>query len=180
MTRLLQYLIIACGFVVIGSTLLPVNVGHRGAIATVCLSNLKQIGTGIMIYEADFDDRMPPRDAWIDATYPYTKRLEAFHCPNLEGSPWGYAFNGALDRKRFAAPLTVIHNSKHEQIFTGEAASTPLVYDSVTLLKNASDLVTSLPAVPRHRRNNIVYADGHAKAMLSTDTQQSNPPKASQ
>lgn len=125
----------------------------RAAPASVCLSNLKQISLGSIMYANDFDDRFPHRDRWMDETKDYVKVEDIFHEPVLQKPKadkriYGYAFNGALSQAK--AP--------------GDPATVPLNYDSVNLIRNASDLVTSLPAAGRHGgKNNIVYADGHAK-----------------
>lgn len=116
---------------------------------STCLSMVKQASLALILYQNDADDRFPRRDFWIDAAYPYARSWALFHCPTAAGS-WGYAFNGALDRARTP----------------GRAEAVPMVYDSVNPAKNASDLVASLPAVPRHVRNSVDYADGHAKSVV--------------
>lgn len=121
---------------------------RRTAYRVPCLSHVKQTVLASELYESDFD-RFPSRDAWVDMSYPYTKSWEVFHCPSFEGTAWGYAFNRRLSEA--AMPV--------------EAAKTPLLYDSVNPVKNASDLVASLPTVPRHTSNVMGYADGHAKAL---------------
>ncbi|RYG26908.1 hypothetical protein EON82_01450 [bacterium] len=120
-----------------------------------CLSGLKQSSVAMLMYLSDWDDRFPKRDEWLDILYPYTKRWEVFHCPQAQGTQWGYAFNAALDRAK--------------QTKLKDPATAPMLYDSVNPIKNASDLVTSLPAIPRHSRNFMGYVDGHAKGSFSTD-----------
>lgn len=107
----------------------------------------------MMIYCGDYDDRFPRRDEWTDVLYPYSKRWEVFHCPKATKGTWGYAFNGALDRIK--------------QRKLNDPGMVPMLYDSVNPIKNASDLVTSLPAVPRHGTNCMAYTDGHARALAS-------------
>ena len=127
---------------------------HRGSPATACLSNLKQLGLGLLMYSNDENDRFPPRDLWADAIVPYTKNPDLFYDPALrkeeEKGPYAYAFNGALSlAKTPPKPETV-----------------PMVYDSVVPLRNASDLFKSLPYPGRHKgRDNVAYADGHAKSI---------------
>lgn len=122
------------------------KIPYRGPM---CLSNVKHMATALKMYQTDFEDHFPPRDRWIDASLPYTRDPSIFRCPQMMNS-WGYAFNGALDRRRMpAAPSRV-----------------PLVYDSVAPVKNASDLFKSLPATSRHHgKNNVGYADGHTAAV---------------
>lgn len=120
-----------------------------------CLSNLKQSSLALLMYASDENDRFPPRDHWMDASYPYTKSELVWHCPVLPKGVYGYAFNAALDR------------AKIPKVPEG----TPLLYDSVDPVRNASDLCASLPLPGRHGNpkeggaNNVAYADGHAKSV---------------
>lgn len=149
--RLVTLLGIMLGGLLLAAILFPVFATTGRPYRSPCLSNVKQLSVGMIIY-GDDNDAFPPRDQWVDATYPYTKSWELYRCPLVAKGSWGYAFNGALDSK---SPKKV------------KAAETvPMIYDSVNLLKNASDLVKSLPAKPRHTRNIIGYADGHARAEI--------------
>ena len=126
----------------------PVNMG------TACLSNLRQLGIGLLIYSSDENDRFPPRDLWADAIVPYTKNPDLVFDPALrkgdDKGPYAYAFNGALS------------SAKTPQ----KPEAVPLVYDSVVPVRNASDLFKSLPYPGRHDgRDNVAYADGGAKSI---------------
>jgi len=147
----LQVLLIALVVLVVALVLWPVSIdGHMNVPKIVCLSNLKQLALGLTMCSDDCDGSLPNRDAWMDLIEPYTKRPQIEHCSVVK-SPglYGYALNASIDRlSKVSNPVT-----------------TPLVYDSVNLARNASDLVTSLPNPGRHKgANNIAYADGHAKS----------------
>ena len=117
-----------------------------------CLSNVKHTALGLIQYSADADDRLPLRDLWMDATLPYMKSETQWHCPSVPKGAYGYAFNAALS---LAKPPK-------------DPMSTPMVYDSLNPIRNASDLVTSLPKPGRHGgKNSVAYADGHAKRVES-------------
>lgn len=48
------------------------------------MSNMKQIGLGIMQYLQDYDERyMPEHEEWVDAVQPYIKSEQIFRCPSL-------------------------------------------------------------------------------------------------
>lgn len=153
MKRVVEWILGILCVLVIAAIMFPVFAsGHPVSHRTPCLSSLKQSSTAMLIYRADADGGFPDRDEWVDVLYPYTKRWEVFHCPKVLKTPWGYAFNGALSRtneKDLRAPDTV-----------------PMLYDSANPMKNASDLYTSPPTVPRHERNCVSYADGHARALV--------------
>ena len=127
--------------------------------ATTCFSNVKQSSLALMIYASDENDRFPPRDAWMDASYPYMKTETHWHCPSLPKGVYGYAFSGAL--------------SCASQVKLPNPAGTPLLYDSVNPIRNASDRCASLPLPGRHGRkedggrNTAGYADGHAKGIAA-------------
>jgi len=112
-----------------------------------CLSNLKQLGLALMEYGDDHDGKPPPRDFWMDAIWDYTKNEKILHCDKVQGAGlYGYALNAGV--KSFGVP---------------SADKTPLVYDSVNLARNASDLVASLPDPGRHNGCDYAcYLDGHA------------------
>jgi prepilin-type processing-associated H-X9-DG protein len=116
------------------------------------MSNLKQQAMAHLLYAGDHDERFAQRDYWVDAIAPYVKRPEVFHDPEVPKGSYGYAFNSSLDQaKQPKSPEKV-----------------PLVYDSVNPIRNASDPFSSLPVGGRHpkekpNRNNVAYADGHAK-----------------
>ena len=127
---------------------------HRGSPTISCLSNLKQLGLGFLMYSVDESDRFPPRDPWADAIVPYTKNPDLLFDPALrekdDKGPYAYAFNGALSLAKTPR--------KPEAV--------PLVYDSVVSVRNASDLFKSLPYPGwHHGRDNVAYADGHAKSI---------------
>ena len=153
MKRGVEWFLGILGVLVIAMIVFPIVApAKHGPRRSPCLSNLKQSSVAMLMYLSDEDERFPPRDGWIDASYPYVKNWATYHCPQVLGTQWGYAFNGALDRaneKKLKFPERV-----------------PMLYDSVNPIKNASDLVTSLPVVPRHRRNFMSYADGHARGLV--------------
>ncbi len=139
-----------------------------------CLSNVKQIATGLQMYAQDYDEHLPPASGWMDTTKAFTakgstKEKDVFRCPAAAlkvPDAYGYAYSTALAGK----PLGKV----------GKPADAPMVYDSTNLTRSASDAVTTLPSPGRHhgRRgrpgglglggpaNNVIgYADGHAKTV---------------
>jgi prepilin-type processing-associated H-X9-DG protein len=145
-----------CGLIVVGIVFFPpVGHGREEAKKSACLSSMKNHATAAIIYLSDYDDRFPNRDNWIDATYPYAmKGWYSVVCPEVykEHNPqlFGYCFNAKLSNAK--APK--------------DATTTPLIFDSVNLARNASGGLDSLPNPGRHEgMNNIAYADGHAKSV---------------
>lgn len=97
--------IMAC--VILGAVLYPLFVTPRTRSRHSCLSNLKQLEIGILMYAEDNDERMLPANVWEDVTFPYTKTRQIYTCPDIKGylldqkrdansEISGYAFNSLL------------------------------------------------------------------------------------
>ena len=67
---LIELLLVVAIIAILMSILLPsVSKARAVAMASVCLSNEKQMGIGVSMYENDFDSRFPPRNHNIHAIY---------------------------------------------------------------------------------------------------------------
>jgi prepilin-type processing-associated H-X9-DG protein len=142
--------------IVLPGMLCPSLPPRQIAARTRCISNIKQLALSATMYTADYDDRFPLRDNWMDSTKEYRKGDDMLRCPTFafdEKAPknlYGYAMNQAISG---AKPPPNI-------------ANVPLIFDSVNLARNASGTLDSLPNPGRHGGQNVIgYADGHAKAV---------------
>ena len=100
---LIELLVVIAIIAILAAILFPVFAQARDqARQTTCLSNLKQLGTGLMMYAQDHDETLPswpftgknsvistnPRfpdwgySLWADAVMPYVKNRGVFACPN--------------------------------------------------------------------------------------------------
>jgi prepilin-type N-terminal cleavage/methylation domain-containing protein/prepilin-type processing-associated H-X9-DG protein len=91
---LIELLVVIAIIAILAAILFPVfaKAKERGN-QSACLSNLRQIGIGIMNYAQDFDGIMPavqyhnvPRGTlpgWENDAYRYVKNWNVFHCPAL-------------------------------------------------------------------------------------------------
>ncbi len=96
---LIELLVVIAIIAILAAILFPVFARAReNARRTSCLSNLKQIGLGMMQYVQDYDE-MYPNAYYTDATgtnfwwmilQPYTKSSQLFYCPSTP-------FNGEAD-----------------------------------------------------------------------------------
>jgi len=133
-------------------------------VTAICISKLGTVAKAQLLYAADHDDRLPPANSWIDATWRYAGKKDpgeltesVFKCPAValqrDGS-YGYAFNSELDSK----PLSSIADS----------SGTPMVFDSKALFRNASGPpVAAYPDEGRHNGGKdivVAYANGSVKA----------------
>jgi prepilin-type N-terminal cleavage/methylation domain-containing protein/prepilin-type processing-associated H-X9-DG protein len=107
---LIELLVVIAIIAILAAILFPVFAQAREkARQTTCLSNQRQIGTGMMMYVQDYDGRYPifsfancgpGYDAiWTNEILPYTKNERIFVCPNIQppysttngarqGGPW--------------------------------------------------------------------------------------------
>jgi prepilin-type processing-associated H-X9-DG protein len=151
--------LVVAGALIAAILLYPLYVSAPRDPGRPCLSAVRQLALASLMYTADHDDRFMDRDQWMDAIEPYHKTPDLARCPEVplphsDARPhvYGYAFNSRLS----SAPPP-----PEESL-----ATTPLVYDSNNLSRNASDPFTSLPIPNRHRRgNNVGYTDGHAASV---------------
>ncbi len=97
---LIELLVVVAIIAVLVAILLPaLNSARSSAKATVCLSNLRQIGVAMEYYKTEYSgyfaptvkttshfhwynvDAWPPRGRWIHYLEPYTKTYSVFNCP---------------------------------------------------------------------------------------------------
>jgi prepilin-type N-terminal cleavage/methylation domain-containing protein/prepilin-type processing-associated H-X9-DG protein len=100
---LIELLVVIAIIAILAAILFPVFAQARDqARQTTCLSNMKQLGTGLMMYAQDYDEVLPawpfrggagglfsdPRfgvwsySTWVNALMPYVKNTNVFACPN--------------------------------------------------------------------------------------------------
>ncbi len=125
---LIELLVVIAIIAILAAILFPVFAQARDkARQTACLSNMKQIGTAMLIYSQDFDEAMmshyygvfdednthgpgsPDQSyQWMDAVQPYAKTTAIFTCPSQDeyldpkeviAGDYGYSRMGPGDAK---------------------------------------------------------------------------------
>ena len=91
---LIELLVVIAIIAILAAILFPVFARAReNARRTSCLSNLKQIGLGVLQYTQDYDERYPMRyyggagarerpNSWRRQIFPYVKSSQLFACPS--------------------------------------------------------------------------------------------------
>lgn len=111
---LIELLVVIAIIAILAAILFPVFAQARErARMAACLSNLKQIGTGTMMYVQDYDEKFPNTKAWgrmwteewipnpnnpdslrylPDLVTPYVKNKDVWFCPTVgkDGRPFGF------------------------------------------------------------------------------------------
>jgi hypothetical protein len=117
-----------------------------------CPAKLKSLSTAFAIYGSDHNEHLPLSRTWIDALWPCTRSDIYFDASDIpEGSRYGYAMSSRLSGARLdRLPNRGAH---------------PLLYDSTSLYRNATDAITSLPVPGRHNGvNHVLYDDGRIES----------------
>lgn len=116
---LIELLVVIAIIAILAAILFPVFARAReNARRASCMSNLKQIGLGIMQYTQDYDEQYPMAGielggdywwtAWPSRVQPYVKSLQVFACPDDSAAGkvngWGtgisYASNTYINNYR--------------------------------------------------------------------------------
>lgn len=107
---LIELLVVIAIIAILAAILFPVFARAReNARRASCLSNLKQIGLGIMMYTQDYDEHLPSskannggdvrggiRQGWENYTEPYIKSTQVLQCPSDSRAAsvgWSYGYN---------------------------------------------------------------------------------------
>ena len=95
---LIELLVVIAIIAILAAILFPVFAQAREkARQASCLSNMKQMGLGVMMYVNDYDESFPPGNIravsgfgsaqlvnWKGLTYPYVKNKNIYECPNTK------------------------------------------------------------------------------------------------
>ncbi len=106
---LIELLVVIAIIAILAAILFPVFARAREkARQTSCLSQLKQLGTAMIMYTNDYDERYPlnggdlaraqspieiPLNYWVGALFPYVKNANIYECPS-DASPNVYTIGG--------------------------------------------------------------------------------------
>ncbi|MBM3458756.1 MAG: DUF1559 domain-containing protein [Armatimonadetes bacterium] len=121
---LIELLVVIAIIAILAAILFPVFAQAREkARQAACMSNVKQIGLGVMMYSQDYDEKLPilgvlaeGRGRWMWQVNPYVKNRQVFTCPHTplnayDGSQWtdrtGYGWAEHIWAKNQGNRLTV-------------------------------------------------------------------------
>lgn len=188
---LIELLVVIAIIAILAAILFPVFARAREkARQTSCLSNLKQIGLGALMYAQDYDEILPSGArqeavAWYDIIQPYIKNKQIFVCPSWKSGGtniWGDTHLGYGINPCMLCPHWCPHPDWPPLAQIQRPSEILFLADSVTWLAcgwlvgwanvcgAACDATLQVDANTRHNGgSNVLYVDGHAKWHRSTD-----------
>ena len=105
---LIELLVVIAIIAILAAILFPVFAQAREKARSIsCLSNLKQIGTGWMMYVQDYDETIPEGWSAVSGGFhnlvqPYMKSHKIVECPSAQTRGWSYTYNDLLNYKSLA------------------------------------------------------------------------------
>ena len=195
---LIELLVVIAIIAILAAILFPAFAKARESARRIsCVSNLKQIGTGIMQYTQEYDEKLPTYDdgtvSYPEMLKPYLQDFGVYKCPSniqtidLQKTPSGivnnhYVPNGGLPStdvthaggarpmsKLLAAALSDI-KAPSQCILIGENADTNTLTECFYELRKGD---ADAPMFQGHLgTTNFLFADGHVKSMRPTLTVQ--------
>ena len=183
---LIELLVVIAIIAILAAILFPVFARAREkARQSSCLSNVKQLMLGVLMYVQDYDERLipgagwlnpdtPPYRYWHDVLTPYLKNTQILTCPSETttiGYGWNYEEFGyyiGAHGTGWATALAEI-DKPAETILIGDNAdgsNSPYLYKSI---------LANHPT--RHNEGgNMGLCDGHAKWYKATNLTPANGP----
>ncbi len=130
----------------------PDLLAMRPSYSSSCISNIKQLNLGMLMYALDYDEHLPVPDTWNEELTPYVKYEQVYRCP--------------------AEPVKVVPSYGMNRLLGGlnpdnlvSPDKTVLLFDSLPG-KDRFGGRGLLPDPPRHDNYQIIgFVDGHAKAI---------------
>jgi prepilin-type processing-associated H-X9-DG protein len=153
----------------------PVQAGHGHSPTTECLSQIKQLMTGTLIYSSDNDDRFPPyytfngkENEFKGATLPYIKNPDIYRCPRLKDDPES-VHKVMLYSHSLSLKERIVDYDKGKRMLEisykdGNAAKIPYLRDIFVNPQDTHDFRS-----PHGEGFSVTYLDGHAKIVKEFD-----------
>ena len=187
---LIELLVVIAIIAILAAILFPVFARAREkARQTSCLSNVKQIGTALLMYVQDYDEVMPiylistgrgetdlpdigyDYIAWQDLLHPYMMNWQVYICPS------GGSYRGTARAAHGAYGGNYAFVFSHQTSWTYSLGEFERPAETYAVVEARSYITRYDPGIPssggghwgqvesRHNdQNNVLFLDGHAKS----------------
>jgi prepilin-type N-terminal cleavage/methylation domain-containing protein/prepilin-type processing-associated H-X9-DG protein len=188
---LIELLVVIAIIAILAAILFPVFARAREkARQTSCLSNMKQLGLGVVMYAQDYDEIIPGWKIsgacgganvwpWRHVVMPYIRNTQLFICPgsgwqgfptcthyhplvNAQPIPTSYALNDCHDGGGGANQLRLADIVRPAELFLIGEAPHNLWRPVLRTSPTDYGCANNYPAV-HNEGINVAYCDGHAK-----------------
>ena len=143
---LIELLVVIAIIAILAAILFPVFARAReNARRSSCMSNLKQIGLGVMMYVQDYDEKYPLYEFinvapssylfWTDTIQPYTKSTQVLICPSGSAASMNSVLYG-----NYGASSNIINGGGVGMATITSPASTYMILDTGQWTINPSQL----------------------------------------
>jgi len=189
---LIELLVVIAIIAILAAILFPVFARAREkARQTSCLSNVKQIGTALMMYVQDYDEAMPQYlvpsgrslqpdlpdigydyTAWQDRLHPYMMNWQVYICP----SGGGYRGTPRAIHGSYGGNYNYVFSHWSNWVYALSDFERPA--ETFAVVEAISYITRYDPGIPassggywgqvesRHSdQNNVLFLDGHAKSL---------------
>ncbi len=182
---LIELLVVIAIIAILAAILFPVFARAREkARQTSCLSNVKSLVLGALMYAQDHDEVLPFAhsygDWWYESLEPYLKNTQILTCPSKRAYPIGYAWNyngcGYQPGTTWSPTRTgAIYDGCTLGIYLSPGPSQTIMLADNWVGGSSSQRLYLYRQIDRRegRHNgtdNYGFVDGHAKALAPTST----------
>jgi len=201
---LIELLVVVAIISILAAILFPVFARAReNARRSGCMSNLKQMGTAMMMYAQDYDEHFPPlyntpvnssgttiTAAWNYLIQPYVKNAQIFNCPSTD-TTYFTTTNPHVDGLRYGLNILFGEYSWWRDSLgrTGlHIASIENPAQTIFILDDNSfraapegtlyDTTVRKPAYRHLETANTLFVDGHVKSLNRSRIQERDTSKA--
>ncbi|HEX2999091.1 MAG TPA: DUF1559 domain-containing protein, partial [Armatimonadota bacterium] len=189
---LIELLVVIAIIAILEAILFPVFARAReNARKSTCQSNLKQLGTAFLMYTQDYDECWarqvwtaggltdPVYQVWWRALDPYVKNTGVYQCPSLSNASasYSYSYNVWLSGQSESTVGSYSPYGVSERVVLTDGLDPWIDVYMTCRVRDWSKPAESYPNSRLDQRHmdmfNVLFADGHVKAMKAAAMNQS-------